>query len=136
MRPSGPAPAVEDEFRYGWRFVKRDGELVQVPLTLEDCLHPQEEDHISVNIQHHGTCDYLFDVFSTRPLAPQHTLVSCDLLVDWGIEGMRNHSPDVAVFVGLNAEPDIRTGTLHLARFGGRCLLIVEVVSPSTRVND
>ncbi len=135
MRPTSTM-AVEDEFRYGWRFVKRGEDLVQVPLTLEDCLHPQEDDHISVNMEHHDDAGYLHAVFSARPLAPSHAVVSSDLLIDWGVPKIRNHSPDVAVFVGLNAVPERKTGLLHLKQFAGRCELIVEVVSPSTRVND
>jgi flagellar biosynthesis GTPase FlhF len=55
--------------------------------------------------------------------------------VEWGVEGIRHHSPDVAVFVGLSRDPR-PTGLLDLKAFGGSCELIVEVVSPSTRVND
>ncbi len=44
-----PNPVDPDPFRYGWRYVRRtlpDGRetLDQVPLTLEDVLHPEEED--------------------------------------------------------------------------------------------
>jgi colicin import membrane protein len=62
--------------------------------------------------------------------------VTSDLLIHWGIEGMRDHSPDVAVFVGLNREPDSVVGTFDLQSFGGRCELVVELVSPHTRDND
>jgi hypothetical protein len=45
------APGAPNPFRYGWRFVRRTAEdgtesLDQVPLTLEDVLHPQENDVI------------------------------------------------------------------------------------------
>jgi hypothetical protein len=51
------ANGTDDPFRYGWRYVKRvlpDGtvDLEQMPLTLEDVLHPQEEDHISYTNLH------------------------------------------------------------------------------------
>src|SRR5262249_30190859 len=49
---------------------------------------------------------------------------------------MRDHSPDVAVFVGLNRDVDSVGGTLDLSAFGGRCELVVELVSPHTRDND
>jgi len=47
--PSPPPPTPprdNDPFRYGWRFMHRVGpdgreDLEQVPLTLEDVLHPQ-----------------------------------------------------------------------------------------------
>jgi Uma2 family endonuclease len=137
MQPSTTRPTDEELFqRYGWRFVRReDGELVQVPLTLEDCLHPQEGDHVSANSHHNDDCVYLKAVFDSRRLTPPFAIVSHDLLVDWGLAGMRNHSPDVAVFTGLGRDPR-PTGLLRLARLGGRCDLIVEVVSPDKRDND
>src|SRR5262249_6132878 len=62
-------------------------------------------------------------------------LVTHDLLVNWGVPGIGNHSPDVAVFVGLSRHPG-RAGTLDLAALRGCCELVIEVVSPSTRSND
>jgi colicin import membrane protein len=140
MRPTSLSSSPEQEFPYGWRFVKvaqPDGTetLEQVALTLEDVLHPQEGDVIPENSYHESDCRYLADVFASRPLSPPFALVTHDLLVNWGVEGMRNHSPDVAVFVGLNRDPR-PTGLLELADLGGRCELVVEVVSPSTRDND
>jgi colicin import membrane protein len=139
MRPSPPSSS-EQEFPYGWRFVKRtqpDGSETwdQVPLTLEDALHPQEDDVIPVNTDHDTDCTYLETVFRDRPLEPPLALVTCDVLVNWGVEGIRNHSPDVAVFVGLGRDPR-PTGLVELAELGGRCELVVEVVSPNRRDND
>jgi hypothetical protein len=141
MKPNPPGSAFEQEFPYGWRFVKRVGpdgveELEQVPLTLEDVLHPQEGDVISGNIRHDTDCTYLATVFRSRPFGPPVVLVTHDVLVNWGVEGIGNHAPDVAVFVGLSRDPDPATGLLDLAGMGGRCELVIEVVSPSTRVND
>src|SRR4051812_27662294 len=66
-----PPPAQEDPFRFGWRFVKRqrpDGseELVQVPLTLEDVLHPEEGDHIPEDDLHSVERRYLAEIFQDR----------------------------------------------------------------------
>jgi Uma2 family endonuclease len=140
MKPTETAPSFEQEFPYGWRYVKRalpDGgeTLEQVALSLEDVLHPKEGDVIPENTFHESDCRYLADVFATRLLSPPCSLVTRDLLIDWGVAGIRNHSPDVAVFVGLSREPG-QTGVLELAALGGRCELIVEVVSPRTREND
>lgn len=145
MRPASPPPpaplAPEDPFRYGWRDVKvatpDEGEAWErVPLTLEDVLHPQEGDHVVENNQHELDCRYLADVFSTRPLSPAHASVTRDLGIDWGVAGVGHHSPDVAVLVGMARELPVPTGQLDFAATGGRCELIVEVVSPNTRVND
>src|SRR4051812_12404548 len=145
MQPSTPSQAAAagtpEPFRYGYRYVQRtlpDGsvEFDQVPLTLEDVLHPQEGDVIIERRIHEMDCRHLADVFNSRPLGPAFASVTADLLIDWGVEGMRDTSPDIGVFVGLREEPDLEEGTFHLADSGGRCLLVVEVVSPHTRVND
>src|SRR5436305_10133476 len=111
MQPTSAHSSSGQEFPYGWRYVKRSGpegseDWEQVPLTLEDVLHPQEGDVIPENSLHESDCRYLADVFSTRPLGPPQTKVTRDLLVHWGVEGVRNHSPDVGVFVGLKRDPD------------------------------
>jgi Uma2 family endonuclease len=135
MKPTSPPLSHEQEFPYGWRYVRRGDEFEQVPLTLEDVLHPQEGDVIPVNYPHDRDCRYLAGEFESRPLSPPLGLVTHDLLVNWGVPGIRNHSPDVAVFVGLSRSLG-REGTLELRSLGGRCVLVVEVVSPSTRNND
>jgi hypothetical protein len=129
------------EYPYGWRFVKRtlpDGstDLDQVPLTLEDVLHPQEDDFIPQCSLHEMERGYLTAVLRSRDLKPPIVHVTADLLIDWGVPGIRNHSPDVAVFAGLRQQPDLNEGTFHLAESGGRCLAAFEIVWPGTRVND
>jgi hypothetical protein len=130
-----------DPYRYGWRYVKKtlpDGkvEFDQIPLTLEDVLHPEENDFILKSIQHGLDCTYLADAFRSRRLLPPLARVTHDLRIDWGVPGLRAHGPDIAVFVGMEREPAPSDGTLYLAQSGGRCVLVVEVVSPHTREND
>src|SRR5262249_24949971 len=141
MRPAPPPSSPDGPFPYGWRYVQRtlpsrEVEQEQVPLTLEDVLHPREGDVIPERLIHERDRRYLAEVFGTRPLSPPATVVTSDLLIDWGVPGLGNHAPDVAVFVGLSQELDPTVGTLRLAELGGRCLLVVEVVSPATRSND
>jgi hypothetical protein len=141
MQPTSAQPSPEQEFPYGWRYVKQilpDGSetLDQVALTLEDVLHPQQDDVIPQTPLHADDCAYLTNVFRTRPLSPPEGLVTHDLLIDWGVPGIRSHSPDLAVFVGLIRPHDPNLGILDLAGLGGRCELAVEVVSPLTRIND
>ncbi len=133
-------PAV-NAFRYGWRFVPRalpDGrtDLEKVALTLEDVLHPKEGDVIPERTLHEKERAYLAGVFRSRPPAEPIGHVTSDCLIDWGVEELRDTSPDVAVFAGLRQEPDLNAGTFRLASSGGRCLLTVELVSPDTRDND
>jgi Uma2 family endonuclease len=62
--------------------------------------------------------------------------VFSDCLIDWGVRRLKPSSPDVSVFDRVRTEPDLTKGTFRLARYGGRCLLGVEIVSPDTRDND
>ena len=70
-RPPKQPPGEPDPFRYGWRFVRvtrPDGveELDQVPLTLEDVLHPEEGDFIVQSNPHDIDRAYLRAVFEAR----------------------------------------------------------------------
>ena len=126
---------------YGWRYFKRvgpDGEedLEQVPLTLEDVLHPQEGDHIPQNPVHYADQRYLSDVCAERESRLNNGLVLTDCIVDWGIPGLGNHCPDVSVFEKLKKRPPTSFGIFRLRISGGRCLLALEIVSPDTRKND
>src|SRR6516165_6986877 len=93
MKPTSTPLSHQEEFPYGWRYVRRGDTLEQVPLTLEDVLHPQEGDVIPGNTQHDDDCFYLKYVFSLRPLSPPFGLVTHDLLINWGVPGIGNHSP-------------------------------------------
>jgi Uma2 family endonuclease len=136
MPPTEPPP--DDPFRYGWRFVRVPGgtETEQVPLTLEDVLHPQEGDVIPERSVHEKERRHFTDIVSSRHLEPPLYHVTSDCLVDLDRPGLDPVAPDVAVFVGLRKEPDLKAGTFRLAEHGGRCLMVLEIVSPHTRAND
>ncbi len=70
-----------DPYRYGWRYLRRDladGAQVmeQVPLTLEDVLHPQEGDQVS-HSDADGRRRYLVNVLEAQ-LAHDPTAVVLD----------------------------------------------------------
>src|SRR3954452_22716981 len=121
MKPTPPASSPEQEYPYGWRYVKRtrpggtEG-LEQVALTLEDVLHPREGDVIPESKPHEADRRYLTSVIESR--LPQGALVTSDLIVRWGVEGMGDHCPDVAVFVDLLREPDPEMGSLDVQTYG------------------
>jgi Uma2 family endonuclease len=134
-------PPPPDAFRYGWRFVKKrlpDGstDLVQVPLTLEDVLHPKEGDCIPEQTYHRRDGEYLGPIFRLRAARLPGGYALADCLIDWGVPGVRNHSPDLAVFRGVTRPPVESIGTFRVRAFGGRCVLAAEIVSPDTREND
>jgi Uma2 family endonuclease len=138
--PPSPEPPNGKPFRYGWRYVTRkrpDGseEHVEVPLTLEDVLHPQEGDVIPENTQQERDHRYLHDVLERHYANDPHVLTLSDCLVAWGVRGLRSHSPDITVIEGVPTKEG-QWGTYRIARDGGRPLLVIEIVSPDTRSND
>jgi colicin import membrane protein len=136
----GPKTTPEaDPFRYGWRYVKvtrPDGteDFEQVPLTLEDVLHPQEEDFIVHTDGHNEGCRYLKSVLKARLAGDPSAVVLSDCRVDWGVPGLRPLGPDIAVFFGVGRHRD--WGTFHVAEEGAQPALVIEITSPETRQND
>jgi Uma2 family endonuclease len=138
--PDSP-PANGEPFRYGWRFVRCTGpdgnvDLVQVPLTLEDVLHPQEGDVIPEIPRHEQERGYLTWGFRARRPGDPSVVIMSDCLINWGVEGLRNTSPDVSVFFDVQQQPNVDKGTFHVLPSGGRPVLAIELVSTDTRVND
>src|ERR1700682_4070865 len=72
--------------------------LDQVPLTLEDVLHPQEEDVIPENSLHEKERGDLARIFRTRLSRLRSGLVLSDCLIDWNVRGMGTHAPDISIF--------------------------------------
>src|SRR5688572_18666539 len=69
-RDTTESPETEhlDAYPYGWRYVERvlsngSVRVEQIPLTLEDVLHPQEGDQVTHSDLHQRVCVYLFNVF-------------------------------------------------------------------------
>ncbi len=75
-----------DPFRYGYRHVTRIDDrgrerFIMVPLTEEDILHPQLEDHVTQNPPHDLDCVYLLGAFqvilANRPQQKYNHFGSC-----------------------------------------------------------
>jgi colicin import membrane protein len=128
-----------DPFRYGWRFVsvtRPDGAeaVEQVPLTLEDVLHPEEGYTILESDPHDTDRGYLKAVSKTRLQHDPSAVVLSDCQVDFNLRGVKPLCPDLAVFLG--ARRRIGWTSFNVAKEGARPAIVVEVTSPDTRSND
>ena len=129
-----------DPFRYGYRYVARTDAhgqetFIMMPLTEEDILHPQMEDHVTQNPPHVLDCIYLFNVFQIILASRPDALVLMDHLIQWGITGMGDHGPDITVVLGLPPDREQRD-SFKVPVEGVRPELIIEITSPATRGND
>src|SRR5689334_12394382 len=129
----------EDPFRYGWRYVRHlrpDGveDFEQVPLTLEDVLHPQEGDFSTHSHDHGRRNYYLLDVFGAQLADDPLAVVLHDVWIAWDIPGLGAHGPDIAVIFGVRERKN--WSTFDVAREGVRPTLIIEVTSPETAAID
>lgn len=136
-----PEPRDEDLYRFGWRYVRNMGpdgrEVVkQVPLTLEDLLHPQLGDVQLQKPIHEEIMGDLGRVFKSRLGRLRGGEVLVDCLTDWGVPGIGNTCGDVTVFEDVQIPFDPNQGLFRVEEQGGHCALVVEVSSPDTREND
>ncbi|MGB9752005.1 Uma2 family endonuclease [Roseiflexus castenholzii] len=137
-RPSEPPPS-DEPFRYGWRFVLRPTpddphHLEQVPLTLEDVLHPETGDFIVHSDRHETDRMYLTAVLRARLEESGAAIVLSDVRIAWDIPDLRPHGPDVMVIPGIVERQN--WSTFDVAVEGARPALIIEITSPETREND
>jgi len=138
-KPSPPTAPAEDPFRYGWRHVLRPTpddpqHLEQVPLTLDDVLHPDVGDFIVHSDRHETDRMYLTAVLRARLEASGAAIVLSDVRIAWDIPDLRPHGPDVMVIPGIAAWQD--WSAFDAAVEGARPALMIEITSPETRVND
>ncbi len=128
-----------DRFAYGWRYVEQhdaDGSLrsVKIPLTLEDILHPQEEDFRVLSDCHCRDCQYLACVFEGYLASIAGAALLADCRIAWDADGKFGHGPDIAVIFNVRLRQD--WATFNVFKEGTKPALIVEVTSPKTRSTD
>lgn len=129
----------QDRFAYGWRYVtkvaKNGSETkVQVPLTLEDILHPQEEDFRVLSNAHREDAQYLCGAFEIALNKTPHAQVLSDCRVAWTRDGKYAHGPDVAAIFNVREKKD--WGTFNVVKEKTKPALIIEITSPETRSTD
>ncbi len=128
-----------DPYRYGWRYVhspQPDGTTVveQLPLTLEDVLHPEEGDHGTHSRDHERFRVYLVNALEAQLARRPGAVVLNDVRVKWDVAGLRPHGPDIAVVFDVREQRN--WNTFDVAEEGVRPALIIEITSPETRILD
>jgi len=134
-----PNQSGRASFEYGYRLVRHPGkngraEWRRIPLTLEDVLHPQEGDVHVLSDPHADDCTYSRTVLKDRYDGNPSVAVLSDCGIYRDIARLKHHSPDLAVIFGVKRRKAWRT--FHVKTEKVRPALIIEVTSPSTRVND
>jgi len=138
-QPTPLADADADPFRYGWRLVPRPTpdnpyHLEQVPLTLDDVLHPEVGDFIVHSDRHETDRMYLTAVLRARLEPSRRAIVLSDVRIAWDLPDLRAHGPDVMVIPGVRKRRNWSTFDAAVER--ARPALIIEIVSPDAREND
>ena len=138
-RPSPTTDADADPFRYGWRLVPRPTpdnpyHLEQIPLTLDDVLHPEVGDFIVHSDRHETDRMYLTAVLRARLEPSRRAIVLSDVRIAWDLPDLRAHGPDVMVIPGVRKRRNWSTFEVAVER--ARPALIIEIVSPDAREND
>ena len=131
---------LEELAEQGWReetIIKPDGttDVIQIPLTEAEFLHPQEGYHLPNSTFHDNAVADARDILIRRYASDPETGVFSDLIVKWDIEDLDDHCPDVFVAFGISNKEQNRTEFI-VAEEGARPALIIEVVSPRYRKAD
>jgi Uma2 family endonuclease len=130
---------THERYPYGWREVlchNQEGVpfFQRIPLTLADVLHPQEDDVFMPSDEHTRFCTYLFTVLSWLLEDQPDALVLSEVNIDWGVQEMAPHRPDLAVIFGVQQRKE--WSTFYVAEEGTRPTVIIEITSPKTRMLD
>lgn len=132
------APKI-DPFVYGWRDVEEmlatgERQWTRIPLTLDDVLHPQEDDILMPTSEHERIRNYLINVMMALVADDPTAVVLSDTNVAWDDPEIRPHRPDMAVIFGVRNQRV--WSTFDVREEGVRPALIIEITSPKTRHLD
>jgi hypothetical protein len=107
-----------------------------IPLTEEDFLHPQEEDRFMIVDKHWVSVTYIRQAIEFANEHRPAIRVFSDHRIDWEVEGILPHGPDVVVFDHFRKPWDDRESTLPVKTMEALPLAIIEVTSEYTRHID
>jgi Uma2 family endonuclease len=143
METAPETSAGIDPFRFGWRWRTvrlPSGKVLdeQVPLTADDLLDPQPGDQVGQS-QLHWECLFLLARILDRHYeAREDVTLAVDLKMLWGIPGLQEPAPDMAVIPGVRRKIDPARTSFDVVEEGVRPCLILEVAAadPEVRRND
>jgi len=129
-----PPVGEADPFRYGtrWRRVRLpNGQVTEqsIPLTPEDLLDPELGDEVTQSGPHFNFLLLLANLLRGHFESRDDVLVAGDMKIFWGIPGLPNPAPDIAVIPGVRRRDDPDRGSFDVVKEGARPSLIIEVVS-------
>jgi colicin import membrane protein len=135
------SPAT-DPFFWGSRWLAVDGvdgtrELKEVPLTREDVLDPQEGD-MMVHGQLHGEMVRRLAVLLENEFRLQGRAMTVldDVKMRWGIPGVKEPAPDLAILPFARNVQEHSFGGYSVGVEGPLPCLVIEVTSPHYRTID
>ena len=139
-----PSPSDADPFRYGWRprYVRLpSGEIHEerIPLTAEDLLDPQLGDVVVQGGEHYWLVHQLAGMLKRHFKPQKDVYVAADMKMLWGIPGLEDPAPDIAIIPGVRRQMDPQPESWDVVKEGTRPCFILEVVSSKdskTRRND
>ena len=136
-----PRPTAQDLDPFYWgsrlRRVKLDGRgnrLVEIPLTRDDLLDPQEGD-MMVHGPLHGLFIRTLSDMLDRWFDAEDVAIFDDVKMLWGESGVKDVAPDISIIQGIRDKWRDRA-SFSIVEEGVRPCLVIEVVSPRYREID
>lgn len=140
MRPTIDPNPNEPDWELGWRYETvrtADGkeEVITIPLTPDEALHPEEGYVMPVNTDHARITNDLNDLLGMHYHGHPELTVFADLVFKWDHAEIGSFAPDIAIVPHVR-NPAAPRREFRVAEEGTRPLLVFEVVSPSSRRGD
>ncbi|HSS48897.1 MAG TPA: Uma2 family endonuclease [Thermoanaerobaculia bacterium] len=143
METAPETSAGIDPFSFGWRWrtVRLPGGEVldeQIPLTADDLLDPQPGDQVGQSQPHWEYLFLLAKILDRHYEVREDVTLAVDLKMLWGIPGLHEPAPDMAVIQGVRRKFDPARTCFDVMKEGVRPCLILEVAAadPEIRRND
>jgi len=126
-------PEKSEEFTIGWRYVTKtlpSGEetYYEIPLTAEDLLEPQWGDQVVQNSEHQDSNTDIYIKLKNHYANDPTVRVFSDLKIMWGIVGLKEPAPDIAVIPNLKNKKASRS-SFDVVKEGTRPCLVIEMMS-------